>query len=98
MTFDPISLSQRDTAKEIWCNENKHSPKKATRKLFGDVELGCHVTEWTRFSAATHLDGAGVVLRAAHHARGSVEAGGRLEGDGQVVGLRDVLHGGRVGV
>lgn len=48
--------------------------------------------------ATAHLDGAGVVLRAAHHARGSVEAGGRLEGDGQVVGLRDVLHGGRVGV
>lgn len=63
------------------------------------AELGCHVTEWTRFSAAAaHLDSAGVVLRAAHHARGSVEAGGRLEGDGQVVGLRDVLHGGRVGV
>lgn len=48
--------------------------------------------------ATAHLDGAGVVLRAAHHASGSVEAGGRLEGDGQVVGLRDVLHGGRVGV
>lgn len=56
------------------------------------------MTRMSPSGATAHLDGAGVVLRAAHHARGSVEAGGRLEGDGQVVGLRDVLHGGRVGV
>lgn len=56
------------------------------------------MTRMSPLGATAHLDGAGVVLRAAHHARGSVEAGGRLEGDGQVVGLRDVLHGGRVGV
>lgn len=45
-----------------------------------------------------HLDSVGVVLRAADHARGPVEAGRGLEGDCEVVGLRDVLHGGGAGV
>lgn len=49
-------------------------------------------------SRPPHLDGVGVVLRAAHHAGGSVEAGRGLEGDCEVVGLRDVLHGGGAGV
>lgn len=45
-----------------------------------------------------HLDGVGVVLRASDHSAAPVEARWRLEGDGEVVGLRDVLHGRRVGV
>lgn len=46
----------------------------------------------------THLHGVGVVLRAAHHSAAPVEARWGLEGDCEVVGLRDVLHGRRVGV
>lgn len=97
LTFDPTR--QKDTAREHPRSENKTFKKKiATGKLFSDHQLGRHVTRMNPLGATAHLDGAGVVLRATHHARGSVEAGGRLEGDGQVVGLRDVLHGGRVGV
>lgn len=47
---------------------------------------------------SSHLDGVGVILRATDHPAGPVEARWRLEGDGEVVGLRDVLHGGRAGV
>lgn len=47
---------------------------------------------------SSHLDGVGVILRAADHPAGPVEARRRLEGDGEVVGLGDVLHGGRAGV
>lgn len=45
-----------------------------------------------------HLHSIGVILWAAHHASGPVEAGWGLEGDGEVVGLWDVLHGGGAGV
>lgn len=45
-----------------------------------------------------HLHGAGVVLWAANHACGPVQARQGLEGDREVVGLRDVLHGGGAGV
>ena len=51
-----------------------------------------------RSQGPPHLDGVGVVLWAADHARRPVEAGRRLEGDCEVVGLRDVLHGGGAGV
>lgn len=50
------------------------------------------------FGDPPHLDSIGVVLRAADHAGGPVEAGRGLEGDGEVVCLRDVLHGGGAGV
>lgn len=49
-------------------------------------------------SPPPHLDGVGVVLRAANHAGGPVEASRGLEGDCEVVRLRDVLHGGGAGV
>lgn len=35
----------------------------------------------------THLDSAGIILRAANYAGGSVEASGGLKGDCEVVGL-----------
>lgn len=45
-----------------------------------------------------HLHSVGVILWAAHHASGPVEASWGLEGDSEVVGLWDVLHGGGAGV
>jgi len=51
-----------------------------------------------KLRAPPHLDGVGVVLWAANHSGGPVEAGRGLEGDGEAVGLRDVLHGGGAGV
>lgn len=92
LTFDPNESERQHK------NTSVAISKIATRTLFIDYQLRLSCAWFGVVGAAAHLDGAGVVLRAAHHARGSVEAGGRLEGDGQVVGLRDVLHGGRVGV
>ncbi len=46
----------------------------------------------------SHLDGIGIILWAANHSGGPVEASRGLEGDCEVVGLRDVLHGGGAGV
>ena len=48
----------------------------------------------TETDQPSHLDRRGVVLGPPHHAGGAVEAGGRLEGDAEVVRLGDVLHAG----
>ena len=57
-----------------------------------------HLSEEMWFEFTPHLDRVGVVLRAPDHARGPVETRRGLEGDCEVVGLRDVLHGGGAGV